>query len=98
MKYATKFIAALAVMASFSALAAEAINASPDVGDMAAAIELAGDGTMSAAVIIQTAADSFASIQQTGVNAAVIVQSTDGSRATIVQTGSGNAGIIMQGQ
>jgi hypothetical protein len=98
MKHATKFIAALAVMASFSALAAEAIDTSAGVEDMAAAIELAGDGTTSAAVIIQTAGDSFAAIQQTGTNAAVIVQSTDGSRAAIVQTGSGNTGIIMQGE
>jgi hypothetical protein len=98
MKYSTKFIAALAVMASFSALAADPIEGLADVADLAAAIDVAGDGTVSVAAIKQSAETSYASIQQAGTNSAVIVQSNDSSRAAIVQTGSGNTGIIMQGE
>ena len=95
MKIASKFIAALAVVASFSSFAADAIDTSAGVTDMATAIELAEAG---ATVIFQTAGDSFASIEQVGLNSAVIVQMTDGAAAAIVQTGAGNKAIIVQGE
>ena len=96
MKYATKFIAALAVMASFSALAADPIEGLADVKDLTAAVEVAGDGTVSVAGILQSGGTSFAAIEQTGVNAAAIIQMVDDSRASIVQTGENNSAIIIQ--
>ena len=96
MKHVTKFIAALAVMASFSALAADPIEGLADVADLAGATELIGEGDTSAAAILQTATGSFAAIEQTGTNAAAIIQLIDDSRASIVQTGENNAAIIIQ--
>jgi hypothetical protein len=96
MKIASKFIAALAVVASFSSFAADSIDTSAGVTDMATAIELAEAG---ATVIFQTGSDSFASIEQSGgLNTAVIAQMTDGAAAAIVQKGEGNVAIIVQGE
>jgi len=96
MKYASKFITALAVIASFSSFAAEPIEGLADVEDLSAAVELIGDGADSAAAILQTAGGSFAAIEQTGANAAAIIQMVDDSRASIVQTGENNSAIIIQ--
>ena len=96
MKLASKFIAAFAVIASFSSFAADPILGLADVADVTAALELAGDGTVSTAAILQSSGTSFATIEQTGANAAVIVQSVEGSRAAIIQTGSENIAVIVQ--
>ena len=96
MKIASKFIVALVAMASFSSFAADPIDTSSGVEDMAAALEMAE--TEGATVIFQSAADSFASIEQVGISTAVIAQSTDSAAAAIVQTGEGNVAIIVQGE
>jgi hypothetical protein len=98
MNHGLKFIAAFAVMASFSALAADPIQGANtnDTTDMASAVTTAGDGTTSVAVIIQTGGTSFASIDQSNINSAVILQTNSDSRAAIVQTGTGNIGVIVQ--
>lgn len=96
MKITSKFIAALAVVASFSSFAADPIEGLADVADLAGATELAGDGSVSVAAVLQGAGTSFAAIEQTGANGAVVVQILDESRASVVQTGEGNLAVIIQ--
>jgi ABC-type phosphate transport system substrate-binding protein len=98
MKIASKFIAALAVVASFSSFAADPIEGLAEVSDLAGAIELAGDGSTSLAAILQTGGTSFAAIEQTGANGAVVVQAAADASASVVQTGEGNLAIIFQGE
>ena len=97
MKLASKFIAALAVVASSSSFAADLIS----IEDLAtldtytAAVEFALEGN---AAIAQTADAAAAAISQTGgLNAAVIVQMVEAS-AAISQVGSGNTAVIFQGE
>jgi tRNA A22 N-methylase len=97
MKHTTKFIAALAVMTSFSSLAADPIVGLADVTDLAGAITIAGDGGTEVAAILQTGSNNFATIQQTGTNTAVIVQRGDDYSTSIFQTGTNNAAIILLG-
>jgi len=96
MKIVSKFVAAFAVMASFSSFAADPILGVADVVDLETAVEAVGTGDVSAAVITQPAGGSFAAIEQTGANAAAIIQLVDESRASIVQTGEANSAIIIQ--
>ena len=96
MKLVSKFIAAMAVVASFSSFAADPILGLADVADLDGAVELAGDGSVSVAAVLQTAGASFAAIEQTGANGVVIVQILDESRASVVQTGEGNLAVIIQ--
>ena len=96
MKIVSKFIAAFAVMASFSSFAADPILGVVEIEDLDGAVEAIGDGAESASVVLQTAGGSFAAIEQTGANAAAIIQLVDDSRSSIVQTGEGNSAIIIQ--
>ena len=96
MKIVSKFIAAFAVMASFSSFAADPILGVADIADLDTAVEAVGTGDLSAAAIFQPAGASFAAIEQTGLNAAAIIQMLDESRASIVQTGEENSAIIIQ--
>ena len=100
MKLASKFIAALAVVASFSSFAADAIDtdALSGVTDLAGAIELAGDASVATAAIFQIEGANSALISQIGANGAVIAQNTAEAAAAIVQTGAGNIAVISQGE
>jgi predicted ThiF/HesA family dinucleotide-utilizing enzyme len=98
MKLASKFIAALAVVASFSSFAADAIDtdALSGVTDLAGAIELAGDASVPTAAIFQVEA-SNAFISQIGANGAAIIQNVEAT-AAIIQSGEGNVAVIFQGE
>ena len=98
MKLASKFIAALAVMASFSSFAADIVvtdDYSTTGTDFDTAAALPGDGSSSYAGILQ-GVDSIAIITQVGVNAALIFQASSESAGSISQNGSGNVGVIYQ--
>ena len=96
MKLASKFIAALAVVASSSSFAADLIV----IDDLAAldsytaAVDFAVEGS---AAIAQTTDAAAAAISQTGANAAVIVQMVEAT-AAISQVGTGNTAVIFQGE
>jgi len=97
MKLASKFIAALAVMASFSSFAApfESVDlAAADSIDKAIELSgLAAPNTSTAAIFQVTASNAF--ISQTGNNSAAIIQNVTGT-AAIMQTEAGNQGVIYQ--
>ena len=99
MKLASKFIAALAVVASFSSFAADPIDTDTlsGVTDLAGAIELAGDAYVTTAAIFQVEL-SNASISQTGLNGAAIIQIAAETAAAIIQSGEGNVAVIFQGE
>jgi len=100
MKLASKFIAALAVTASFSSFAVDTVD-SQDLAKMVAtitmadAVSLAGDGQTSNAAIYQTEG-SAALISQTGINGASIIQVIEAATAAIVQAGDNNLAVIYQ--
>jgi len=102
MKLASKFIAALAVVASSSSFAADIATvvelATVPITDFTTMADLAALGTDgSLAVISQSGSNSIAMIQQDTPNVAVINQTADGASAIVIQTGgAGNVAAIIQ--
>lgn len=98
MKLASKILAALAVIASFSSFAGDIDVQVEAFIDIASAKTLAEATTdIAYAAIVQITGGSQAYIYQEGVNSAVISQSaTDPSFASIVQTGAANFSAIVQ--
>jgi hypothetical protein len=97
MKFASKFAAVIAVLASFSSFAADLDLTTSTIIDVASAgTAISAAGTDGAVAGIAQATGSFAYIDQTGVNVAFINQTADKSLAAIVQTGAGNTAVIMQ--
>jgi hypothetical protein len=102
MKLASKFIAALAVVASSSSFAADitevvdlAVTPITDFSTIADFAVLGADGSM--AVITQSGIESNALILQDTPNVAVINQSAEAASAVIIQTGGeGNVAAIIQ--
>ena len=95
MKLASKFIAALAVVASSSSFAVDiaavvdlAVTPITDFTTMADLAALGTDGSL--AVISQSGNDSMAMIHQDTPNVAVINQTADGASAIVIQTGGAN--------
>ena len=102
MKSFSKIATAVALLASFSAFAADmvvaddALGASTDL-TAATAIELVTGQDGGYAAIVQTTDAASAFIAQTGVNQAFIGQNIEAS-AAIIQTGAGNKAVIIQGE
>jgi len=102
MKLASKFIAALAVVASSSSFAADiatvvelAVTPITDFTTMADLAALGTDGSL--AVISQSGSNSIAMIHQDTPNVAVINQTAEGASAIVIQTGgAGNVAAIIQ--
>jgi len=95
MNLASKFIAALAVVASSSSFAADiagvvelAVEPITNFDSIADFATLASDGSM--AVITQSGTDSNALILQDTPNVAVINQTAEAASAVIIQTGGEN--------
>ena len=100
MKLASKLIASLALIASFSSYAADIgtvveLSSSPienftTAGDLAA---LGAEGAV--AIITQSGTGSIGLVTQTGANSTVINQTIDGTTVVVIQSGSANfAGVI----
>ena len=105
MRSFSKLATAVALLASFSAFAADIADlqeAASKVIDLATAVEFADDpaNSLGAALIIQgedtTAGMAYIQQSQTG-NIAVILQNIDAS-AAIVQYGTGNKALIIQSE
>lgn len=100
MKSFSKIATAVALLASFSAFAADmvvsddALAASTDLST-ATGLVTGQDGGYAA--IVQTTDAASAFIAQTGVNQAFIGQNIEAS-AAIIQTGAGNKAVIIQGE
>jgi len=100
MKLASKLIASLALIASFSSYAADidaVVTLSSDpIADFSTAAELAALGEEGAvAIITQSGEGSIGLVTQTGANSAVVNQTVDDTTVVIIQGGSSNfAGVI----
>lgn len=100
MKLASKLIASLALIASFSSNAADIAVvvelASTPIENFETAAELAALGVDGAvAIITQSGTGSIGLVTQTGANSTVINQTIDATTVVVIQSGEANfAGVI----
>jgi len=100
MKSFSKIVTTVALLASFSAFAADMVVSDDALAastDLSAAIDLVKGQDGGYAAIVQTTENASAFIAQTGVNQAFIAQNIEAS-AAIIQTGAGNKAVIIQGE